>query len=416
MIFFFIIKPKYFPNFRIFFSETENAIFRPSNWVIISFSYIHILIIKEIVVCTPHLKSLAEKTSACPFPANYQKQQQRQLQANCSAAEMATENVSAGEKQSTYTIEQIYHCSSDITAGIHGQLKFLSALNSFLSFTAFLGNALILVALRKESSLHPPSKHLLRCLATTDLSVGLIVEPLCVTLFLIIVNEHWSLCRYVVVLLATVSYILCALSLLILTAISVDRLFALLLGLRYRQVVTMKRVYLITITFCVVSTACPTVTLYDAMVHGDSCFTVSSNLDLLSHEDFLHPPSSSTSSTRPCWTTEPSKSTEHSAIQKRSVHCNVAAIHVSHLLSTTFDICNTAHSCWTIAISFSHLELYRNFSFLKLVFKPDSLLLEDGRSQTSSKGHNKTSILRCIDLVLVHLDQHLVYHQEKNDS
>ena len=149
------------------------------------------------------------------------------------------------------------------------------------------------------------------------------------------------------------------------------------------------------------------------MVAHDSCFTVSSNLDLLLHQDFLHPPSSSTSSTRPCWTTEPNKSTEHTAIQKGSVHCTVAAIHVSRLLSTTFDISNIAHSCWTIAISFSHLELYRNFSFLKLVIKPDSLLLEDGRSQTSSNGHNETSILLLIDLVLVHLDQHLAYHEEK---
>ena len=50
--------------------------------------------------------------------------------------------------------------------------------------------------------------------------------------------------------------------LLTLTAISVNRLLALLLGLRYRQVVTLKRVHLITVTICVVSTACPTVTLF----------------------------------------------------------------------------------------------------------------------------------------------------------
>ena len=148
------------------------------------------------------------------------------------------------------------------------------------------------------------------------------------------------------------------------------------------------------------------------MVPQDSCFTVSSNLDLLLHQDFLHPPSSSTSSTRPCSTTEPSKSTERSAIQKGSVHCTVGTTHVSRPLSTTFDICNIAHSCWSIFINFSHFELYRNFSFLKLVIKPDSLLLEDGRSQTSSKGHNQTSTLLLIDLVLVHLDQRLLYHDE----
>ena len=44
--------------------------------------------------------------------------------------------------------------------------------------------------------------------------------------------------------------------------------------------------------------------------------SVSSNLHLLLHKDIPHPPSSSKSSTRPCSTTEPNKSTEHSAIQK----------------------------------------------------------------------------------------------------
>lgn len=42
-------------------------------------------------------------------------------------------------------------------------------------------NALILVALGKETSLHPPSKFLLRALAITDLCVGVIAEPLLIT-------------------------------------------------------------------------------------------------------------------------------------------------------------------------------------------------------------------------------------------
>ena len=167
---------------------------------------------------------------------------------------MATENVSGDERQNTFVIEQLY-CSSDRTAGIQGQLTFISVLNAFISITAFLENALILVALRKESSLHPPSKLLLRSLATTDLCVGLTVEPLYVTLLVIVVNEHWSICFPVAVAVSVTGSILCAVSLVTLTAISVDRLLALLLKLRYKQVVTLKRVYLITITFYVVSTA-----------------------------------------------------------------------------------------------------------------------------------------------------------------
>ena len=75
------------------------------------------------------------------------------------------------------------------------------------------------------------------------------------TLLLIAVNEHWNICFPVAVAVSITGFSLGAMSLLILTTISVDRLLALLLGLRYRQVVTLKRVYLITVTFCVVSTA-----------------------------------------------------------------------------------------------------------------------------------------------------------------
>ena len=53
----------------------------------------------------------------------------------------------------------------------------LSALNILLFITASLGNALILVALHKETFLHPPTKLLFRCLVVTDLFVGLITQP-----------------------------------------------------------------------------------------------------------------------------------------------------------------------------------------------------------------------------------------------
>ena len=186
--------------------------------------------------------------------ASFQKRQQRQPQAYCDAVKMATENVSEDEKQNTFLVKRVY-CSADITATIHGQLTFISALNALLAITAFLGNALILVALRKESSLHPPSKVLLRCLATTDLCVGLIVDPLYVALLVIVVYEHWNICFPVAAAVSVTGFSLCTVSLLTLTAISVDRLLALLLGLRYKQVLKLKRVYLITITFYVVSTA-----------------------------------------------------------------------------------------------------------------------------------------------------------------
>ena len=52
------------------------------------------------------------------------------------------------------------------------------------------------------------------------------------------------------------SYLLCGMSLLTLTAISVDRLLALTLGLRYRQVVTVKKACAFVIMFWIVSITC----------------------------------------------------------------------------------------------------------------------------------------------------------------
>ena len=149
-----------------------------------------------------------------------------------------------------FTEDEKYHktfvkllCSPELISGVDGELIFLSALNISLSIVAFLGNTLILVALHKETSLHPPSKLLYRNLAITDLCVGIITEPLLVTYLTSVVNRRWDSCYYTVLALVFASHTLCHVSLVTLTAISVDRLFALLLGIRYRQVVTLKRTH-----------------------------------------------------------------------------------------------------------------------------------------------------------------------------
>ena len=167
---------------------------------------------------------------------------------------MLPANVSDDEKHNTFTLFKQLYCLSDTPDEIQGQLTFISALNAFLSITTFLGNVLIMVALRKESSLHPPSKLLLSNLATSDLCVGLIAEPLYISLLVTVVNKHWNICRYLAVACSATGYILSGVSLWTLTAKSVDRLFALLLGLRYKQVVSLKRVYFIIITFWVATT------------------------------------------------------------------------------------------------------------------------------------------------------------------
>ena len=64
-------------------------------------------------------------------------------------------------------------------------------------------------------------------------------------------SRQWSLCRYARDAGYVTSYVLILVSLMTMTAISVDRLLALLLGLRYKQIVTLKRTYIIVTTFWV---------------------------------------------------------------------------------------------------------------------------------------------------------------------
>ena len=67
-----------------------------------------------------------------------------------------------------------------------------------------------------------------------------------------VANERWNICPRLQLASFIAGYILCGVSVSTLTAISVDKLLALLLGLRYRQVVTLGRTYAIVITTWVI--------------------------------------------------------------------------------------------------------------------------------------------------------------------
>ena len=155
---------------------------------------------------------------------------------------MTTTNFTRGGTQTkTFKVPQ---CSPSWMGGLQSASVSIPAVNILLSITAFLGNSLTLVALHKISSLHPPSKLLYRCLATTDLLVGLVV-------LMSVVHEHWSLCHYAIETAYITSVALCGVSLLTMAVISVDRLLALLLGLRYREIVNLKGVYITKASFWV---------------------------------------------------------------------------------------------------------------------------------------------------------------------
>ena len=130
----------------------------------------------------------------------------------------------------------------------------ITAVNIVFSITASLGNILILIALRKVTSIHPPTKLLFQCLAITDLGVGLISQPLMATLMLLVDNidiKIWKVLFFY--LLWSLSIAFCGVSVFTSTALSVDRLLALLLGLGYRHVVTLKRIRAVLACGCLAS-------------------------------------------------------------------------------------------------------------------------------------------------------------------
>ena len=160
-------------------------------------------------------------------------------------------NFTKDERQQT--VGELFYYSEELTRKIFGELIFLSVLNILLSVTTFLGNTLILVALPKENSLHPPSKLLFRNLAITDLCVGIIAEPLLVAYLMSLVKQRWDICYELDYAGLAIGAILCSVSLFTLTAISVDRLLALWLGLRYRRVATLRNAYISVIVMWVLS-------------------------------------------------------------------------------------------------------------------------------------------------------------------
>ena len=164
---------------------------------------------------------------------------------------MKLENNFTGE-ESQKTAGELY-CSEELKEERLSEFIFVSVLNIFLSITAFLGNILILVALHKGTSLNKPSKLLFRNLAVTDLCVGVIAQPLFVAYLMSVVTERWDICYYSDFANLISSIILCAVSLLTSTAISVDRLLALLLGLRYTYIVTTRKAYISVIVMWILS-------------------------------------------------------------------------------------------------------------------------------------------------------------------
>ena len=117
-------------------------------------------------------------------------------------------------------------------------------LNFVFSLITCVGNFIILFAIRKTQDLRQsPSFILLGCLAASDLLVGLICQPFFVAFKIAELKENFSSYCTLRMLQFVFGWITSGVSLLTLDAVSIDRLLALTVHLRYNTIVTVRRVF-----------------------------------------------------------------------------------------------------------------------------------------------------------------------------
>ena len=178
-------------------------------------------LLKEVSVTVAQLVLFKRNISRCQL-AQYKKK------------EMITEQCWQQSSLVEHRRKHLKYCYAPhlLEVGYIKDLFFFSAVHILLSITAFLTNSLILVALHREYFLHLPPKLLYRSLIITDLLIGIFAQPLYTTYWMSLVQEHWRLCRYAFDAAYIMGSALFLASLMTMTAITVDTLLAMLLGLR----------------------------------------------------------------------------------------------------------------------------------------------------------------------------------------
>ena len=126
-------------------------------------------------------------------------------------------------------------------------------LNVMFSIITCVGNSTILLAIKNTRDLHSPSYVLLGCLAFSDLLVGLFCQPLFVGVKIAEFERSFTVYCWLRMLQTRSGWTTAGVSFLIVAAVSVDRLIALHLHLRYSAFVTVSRVLQATLVIWILS-------------------------------------------------------------------------------------------------------------------------------------------------------------------
>ncbi|XP_078355154.1 melanocyte-stimulating hormone receptor-like [Oculina patagonica] len=140
-------------------------------------------------------------------------------------------------------------------------ILFNISLHIIISCLATLGNVLVIITIWRTPSLHSPSNTLLFGLALSDLFIGCVVQTLHIELKRqLLFSEPVASCSLVTTTFF-ISMTLVAVTFLTMTSISIDRFLAVYLHLRYREVVTKRRVQFLLVAIWTTGGATPFISL-----------------------------------------------------------------------------------------------------------------------------------------------------------
>ena len=131
----------------------------------------------------------------------------------------------------------------ETTAGV-----VLCVVSSLFALSAVLGNGIVMLVIWKTRELHSPSFALLFFLATSDFFVGLVGQPFFVAYKIAELLEYFNAYCNLRMIQFFCGWITSEASFITLSAISIDRLLALTLHLRYKNTITVRRVVMAMIT------------------------------------------------------------------------------------------------------------------------------------------------------------------------
>ena len=163
---------------------------------------------------------------------------------------MTSENTSAVPQTIVCSLTTQSLRAEDVDSELNS-VSFVTSLLVFAtSFFAVIANGLVIVAVWRTPSLRFPSITFLCCLAATDFLTGLVNQPAFVIFNIARIQGNFELYCATSSVWSLANAFLSNVSFLLLTCASVDRYLSLLLHMRYLEVVSNRRVYLVIASCC----------------------------------------------------------------------------------------------------------------------------------------------------------------------